>query len=60
MNLMKGKMMSKKIMAWSVNVVWDDGTEEVLTDVPTYVALDMDEWLTELEDNIAIEGGEDE
>ena len=52
--------MSKKIMAWSVNVVWDDGTEEVLTDVPTYVALDMDEWLTELEDNIAIEGGKDE
>jgi hypothetical protein len=31
-------------------VVWDDGEEEVLTDIPTYAAVAVDEFLDTLED----------
>lgn len=44
----------KRISAWSVNVVWEDGTEEVLTDIPQYVATEVDAWLT------CVEEGEDD
>jgi len=39
----------KTIKAWSVNVVWSDGTEETLTDIPNYAAREIDQWLDELE-----------
>ena len=53
----------KTVTAWSVNVVWSDGTEQVLTEVPTHVAREVDDWLTELEfemneDEINAEGEE--
>lgn len=41
----------KRITAWSVNVVWSDGTEEVLTDMPDYVATEVDAWLTRVEED---------
>lgn len=43
----------KRISAWSINVVWEDGTEEVLTNIPDYVATEVDAWLT------CVEEGED-
>ena len=39
----------KTVTAWSVNLVWSDGTEEVVTNVPSYVAQEVDDWLTHLE-----------
>lgn len=40
----------KTVTAWSVNLVWSDGTEEVVTNVPSYVAQEVDNWLTHLEE----------
>ena len=42
----------KRIVAWSINIVWSDETEEVITDVPTYVAKEVDNWLTDLEEEV--------
>ena len=51
----------KRITAWSINVVWEDGTEEVLADAPNYVAREVDAWLTEVEeDNYSPEEDDDE
>lgn len=50
----------KRISAWSVNVVWSDGTEEVLTDIPDYVATEVDAWLTRVEEDNTPEENEDE
>ena len=51
----------KRIIAWSINVVWEDGTEEVLADAPNYVAREVDAWLTEVEeDNYSPEEDDDE
>jgi hypothetical protein len=50
----------KRITAWSVNVVWSDGTEEVLTDIPDYVATEVDAWLTGVEEDNTPEESEDE
>lgn len=40
-----------KIKAWSVNIVWEDGTEEVITDVPNYVANSVDAMCDDLEED---------
>ena len=48
--LHESKRNIKRISAWSVNVVWEDGTEEVLTEVPRYVATEVDAWLTCVEE----------
>jgi hypothetical protein len=54
----------KTVTAWSINVVWSDKTEEVLTDMPSYVSREVDNWLTHLEEDInadePTEEGEDE
>lgn len=50
----------KRISAWSINVVWSDGTEEVLTDIPDYVATEVDAWLTRVEEDNTPEESEDE
>ena len=50
----------KRITAWSINVVWEDGTEEVLADAPNYVAREVDAWLTEVEEDNSPEEGDDE
>ena len=48
----------KRISAWSINVVWSDGTEEVLADIPDYVATEVDAWLTRVEEDNAPEEDE--
>lgn len=50
----------KTVTAWSVNLVWSDGTEEVVTSVPSYVAQEVDDWLTHLEEEVNAEEGETE
>jgi hypothetical protein len=47
--------MSKKIIAWSLVVVWDDETEETIADLPTYVITEIDDFLTTLEQEKADE-----
>jgi len=39
-----------KIKAWNIGIVWDDGTEEALSDIPNWVATRVDEYLNELEE----------
>jgi hypothetical protein len=62
-NQVRRKFM-KTVTAWSVNVVWSDGTEQVLTEMPTYVSNEVDNWLTHLEEEVnaeeSTEEGEDE
>ena len=38
------------ITAWSVMVEWSDGTKQELVDVPSHISQDIDEWLTQVED----------
>ena len=40
----------KKIVAWSINIVWEDESEEVITDVPNYVASAVDDFLNDIEE----------
>ena len=42
----------RTITAWSINVVWSDGEEQVLTDTPTWVSNEIDNWLTDLEEEV--------
>jgi hypothetical protein len=39
-----------KIKAWNIGIVWDDDTEEALSDIPNWVATRVDEFLNELEE----------
>jgi len=41
--------MSRKIVAWSLCVVWDDKEEEVILDTPPYVSDAVDDFLNVLE-----------
>ena len=38
-----------KITAWHIGIVWEDGTEEALADIPDWVAKRVDQFLDELE-----------
>ena len=40
----------QSITAWSVMVEWSDGTKQELVDVPSHISQDIDEWLTQVED----------
>jgi hypothetical protein len=40
----------QRIVAWSIVAVWDNGEEEQITDIPDDVAMTVDEWLTEVEE----------
>tara|TARA_R100001369_G_scaffold51185_1_gene77981 strand:+ start:754 stop:888 length:135 start_codon:yes stop_codon:yes gene_type:complete len=40
-----------KIKAWHIGIVWEDNTEEAISDIPDWVATRVDEFLTELEEN---------
>lgn len=42
--------MPRKIISWNLGLVWDDGTEEAIGDVPNWVAKRVDEYLDELEE----------
>lgn len=39
-----------RIVAWSISAVWDNGETEQIIDIPDDVAMTVDEWLTELEE----------
>ena len=39
-----------RIVAWSISAVWDNGENEQILDIPDDVAMTVDEWLTELEE----------
>ena len=38
-----------KITNWNIGIVWEDGTEQAIGDVPDWVAKRVDEFLDELE-----------
>jgi len=40
----------RRIVAWSIVAVWDNDEEEQITDIPDDVAMTVDEWLTEVEE----------
>ena len=39
----------KTVVSWAIQVEWSDGTIENLNDLPNSVAHEVDEWLTEKE-----------
>jgi len=39
-----------KIEHWTIKITWEDGTEEYIADIPNWVAKNVDEHLTELEE----------
>jgi hypothetical protein len=41
-----------RIVAWSISAVWDNGEKEQITDIPDDVAITVDGWLTELEEEL--------
>jgi len=42
--------MGKKIMGWNMSVTWDDDQKEDIYDIPNYVAVVIDQFLNELEE----------
>jgi hypothetical protein len=38
-----------RIKAWSITVVWEDGSEEQISDIPNFAAREVDTFLDELE-----------
>jgi hypothetical protein len=40
-----------KITAWHIGIVWEDGKEEYIAEVPNWVATRVDEFLNELEED---------
>ena len=40
----------QRIVAWSISAVWDNGENEQILDIPDDVAMTVDEWLTEVEE----------
>lgn len=40
----------KKIISWNLRIVWDDGTEGTIDDLPNWVANPVDEFLNEVEE----------
>lgn len=43
-------MSPNKIVAWSLQVVWNDGSTEVLDEIPNHISQDIDEFLTFIEE----------
>ena len=46
----------KKIAWWTIEVEWDDGTREKVSEIPNWVAKEVDEYLTQLEEERNEEG----
>jgi len=40
-----------RIVAWSISAVWDNGETEQIIDIPDDVAMTVDDWLTEVEED---------
>ena len=43
--------MKRKIVSWTINVEWNDGTKENIGDLPDDVAQGVDDYLIELEND---------
>ena len=41
--------MKRKITSWTISVSWDNGTKEMISDMPDDVADAVDGWLSEVE-----------
>jgi hypothetical protein len=41
-----------RITGWRLNVQWTDGREENIIDIPDDIASMIDEWLSELEEEV--------
>jgi hypothetical protein len=39
-----------KVKAWHIGIIWEDDTEEAISDIPNWVAKRVDEFLDELEE----------
>jgi hypothetical protein len=46
-----------KIVSWTINIKWDNGTYENISDMNDDVAQPIDDFLTELEDERAKSNG---
>ena len=40
----------KKIVWWTIEVEWEDGTRETISEIPNHVAKEVDAHLTEVEE----------
>ena len=54
-SMMQKELYMKKIRAWSLNVVWEDGEEDKNIDVPQHIANDIEYYLDQLEEEYADE-----
>jgi hypothetical protein len=41
-----------RISGWRLNVQWTDGREENILDIPDDIAQSIDEWLSEIEEEV--------
>jgi hypothetical protein len=48
-----------QVVAWSLNIVWDNGMEDTITDIPDWCASTVDDFLTDLEEEARIDQGLD-
>ena len=48
-NANKKRSNKMKITHWTIKITQEDGAEEYLSDIPDWVAKNVDEYLTELE-----------
>ena len=39
-----------KITHWTIKITWEDNTKEYIADIPDWVAKNVDEYLTSLEE----------
>ena len=53
MNKEETKPQRNKIVSWTINIKWDNGTYENISDMDDDFALPIDEFLTELENERA-------
>ena len=51
------KPQRNKIVNWTINIKWDNGTYENISDMNDDVAQPIDDFLTELEDERAKQNG---
>ena len=57
MNKEEKKPQRNKIVSWTINIKWDNGTYENISDMNNDVAQPIDDFLTELEDERAKQNG---
>lgn len=48
----------KTIEWWTIKAQWSDGTEELFSDIPDWVARSVDEWLNDVEQERSEDGND--